>query len=51
MQYRKIQDISPGLIAIRKNILGGGAYIQGGLYSGGIIFGGYFVIVSSYQDL
>ena len=40
--YRKIPNISPGLIVIRKHIfeglyLGEEAYIQGGLYSEGIL--------------
>ena len=43
-EYRKIPNISPGLIAIFKHILGG-------LYSGGLIFGGHFVLVSEYPDL
>ena len=42
--YRKIPNISPGLIEVRKHILGG-------LYSGGLIFGGHFVLVFEYQDL
>ena len=37
IRYRKIPNISPGLIAIRKHILGGlysaGAYIRGAIYS------------------
>ena len=37
--YRKIPNISPGLIEVRKHLLrglySGGAYIRGGLYSGG----------------
>ena len=36
--YRKIPNVSPGLIEVFKHFLGGlysgGAYIQGGLYSG-----------------
>ena len=43
-RYRKISIISPGLINIRKHFLGG-------LYSKGIISGGYFVLVSKYQTL
>ena len=39
--YRKILNISPGLIEVRKHFLSGlysgGAYIQGGLYSEGIL--------------
>ena len=42
--YRKIPNISPGLIEVRKHFLGG-------LYSGGLIFGGHLVLVSEYQDL
>ena len=34
--YRKIPNISPGLIDIFKHILGG-------LYSGGLIFGGAYI--------
>ena len=37
-------NISPEVIDIFKHILGD-------LYSGGLIFGGHFVLVSSYQDL
>ena len=46
--YRKIPNISPGLIAIFKHIFGGlfgGAYIYGGL-----IFDGHFVLVFKYQN-
>ena len=43
--YRKIPNISPGLIEVRKHFLGG-LYLGGGL-----IFGGHFVLVSEYQDL
>ena len=42
--YRKIPNVSPGLIEVRK-------YILGGLYSGGLIFGRHFVLMSEYQDL
>ena len=35
--YRKIPNISPGLIEVRRPYLGGGAYIRGGLYSEGIL--------------
>ena len=42
--YRKILNISPGLINICK-------HFWGGSYSGGLIFGGHFVLVSSCQDL
>ena len=42
--YRKIPNVSPGLIEVFKHFLGG-------LYSGGLIFGGHFVLVSKYQDL
>ena len=38
MVYRKIPNISPGLIEVRKPFLKG-------LYSGGLIFGGEFVLV------
>ena len=48
LAYRKIPNISPGLIEVRKHILG--AYIRGGLYSGGLILGGHFVLVSGYQN-
>ena len=47
--YRKIPNISPGRIEVCKHSLGG-------LYSGGLIFGGrayirgHFVLVSEYQD-
>ena len=44
LTYRKIPNISPGLIEVRKPFLGG-------LYSGGLIFGGYFVLVSKYKNL
>ena len=40
---------SPGLITIRKHIVGG--LYSGGLYLGGLIFEGQFVLVSEYQDL
>ena len=43
MLYRKIPNISPGLIEGRKHFFGG-------LYSGGLKFGGYFVLVSEYKD-
>ena len=43
LKYRKIPNKSPRLIVIRKHILGG-------LYSGGLIFGGHFVLVSVFQD-
>ena len=42
--YRKIPNVSPGLIEVFKHFLGG-------LYSGGLIFGGHFVLVGEYQDL
>ena len=35
-KYRKIPNISPGLIEVRKHFLGG-------LYSGGLIFGGAYI--------
>ena len=44
LTYRKISNVSPGLIEVRKPFLGG-------LYSGGLIFGGHFMLVSEYQDL
>ena len=47
LTYRKIPNISRGLIEVRKHFLGGlnpGAYIRGA-------FGGHFVLVSEYQDL
>ena len=37
--YRKIPNISPGLIEVRK-------YFLGVVYSGGLIFGGKFVLVN-----
>ena len=43
-KYRKILNVSPGLIEVFKHFFGG-------LYSGGLIFGGHFVLVSEYQDL
>ena len=44
-KYRKIPNISSGLIELRKHLLGG-------LYSGGgLIFGGHFVLVSVCQDV
>ena len=49
MEYRKIPNISPGLIEVHKHFLGG--LIFGGLIFGGLIFGGHFVLVSEYQDL
>ena len=50
-KYRKIPNISPGLIEVRKHFLGGlysgGAYIrEGDLYSEVHIFGRHFVLVS-----
>ena len=42
--YRKILNISPGLIEVHKHFLGG-------LYSGGLIFRGHFVLVSEYPGL
>ena len=44
LQYRKIPNISPGLMEVCKHFLGG-------LYSRGLIFGGHFVLVPEYQDL
>ena len=43
LTYRKISNISPGLIDIFKHIFGG-------LCFGGLIFRGHFVLVSAYQD-
>ena len=40
--YRKIPNVSPGLIEVRRPFLGG-------LYSGGL--GGHFLLVSEYKDL
>ena len=48
-RYRKIPNVSPGLIEVFKHFLGG--LYSGGLYSGGLIFGGHFVLVSEYPDL
>ena len=47
--YRKIPNVSPGLIEVFKHFLGG--LYSGGLIFGGLIFGGHFVLVSEYQDL
>ena len=44
--YRKIPNTSPGLIDLRKHLLG--AYIRGA-YNRGLIFVGHFVLVSEYQ--
>ena len=44
INYRKIPNICPGLIQLRKHILGG-------FYSGELIFGGHFVLVSAHQNL
>ena len=44
VKYRKIPNVSPGLIEVFKHFLGG-------LYSGGLIFGGHFVLVSEYLNL
>ena len=41
-KYRKIPNISPGLINIFK-------YIWWCLYSGGLIFGGHIMLVSAYS--
>ena len=49
IKYRKIPNVSSGLIEVFKHFLG--AYIRGGLISRGLIFGGHFVLVSEYQDL
>ena len=49
LKYRKIPNVSPGLIEVFKHFLGG--LYSGGLHSGGLIFGGHFVLVSEYQDL
>ena len=49
IKYRKVPNISPGIIAIFKHIFGG--LYSGGLIFGGFIFGGHFVLVSEYQDL
>ena len=55
LKYRKIPNVSPGLIEVSKHFLGGlysGGLIFGGAYiRGGLIFGGHFVLVSEYQDL
>ena len=47
--YRKIPNISPGLIEVRKHIFGG--LYSGGHIFGGLVFGGHFVLVSEYEDL
>ena len=49
MSYRKIPNISPGLIEVRKHFWGG--LYSGGLIFGRLIFGGHFVLVYEYQDL
>ena len=49
IKYRKIPNIRPGLIEVRKHFLGG--YIRGGLTYNRGLFGGHFVLVSEYQDL
>ena len=51
VRYHKIPNISPGLIEVRKHFLEGFTFGGGGLYSGGLIFGGHFVLVCEYQDL
>ena len=57
-KYRKIPNISPGLINIRKHLFWGlyswgayirGACIRGGLIFGALVFGRHFVLVSQYQ--
>ena len=48
-EYRKILNISPGLINICKHFLEG--LYTGGFINGRLIFGGHFVLVSGYQDL
>ena len=47
--YRKILNISPGLVEVCKHFFGG-LYL-GGIIFGGLIFGGYFLLESEYQDL
>ena len=47
--YRKIPNVSPGLIEVSKHFLA--SCIRGELIFGGLIFGGNFVFVSEYQDL
>ena len=49
VSYRKIPNVSPGLIKVFKHFLLG--LYSGGLIFGGLIFGGHFVLVSEYQDL
>ena len=46
-KYRKISNITPGLMKVFNHILG--AYIRWGLYSGGLIFGGTFALVFEYK--
>ena len=41
--YRKISNLSPGLIDIFKHLLGD-------LYWSELIFGGHFVLVAAFQD-
>ena len=46
--FRKVPSICPGLRDIFKHVLGG--LSSWGLYSGGLVFEGYFVFVSVYKD-
>ena len=50
MIYRKIPNISPVLIEVRKHVLGA-LYSAGLIFRGRLIVGGHFVLVSEYQDL
>ena len=49
MKYRKILNISPGHRG--SQALFGGLIFGGGLYSEGLVFGGYFVLESEYREL
>ena len=52
VQYRKIPNISPEIMEVRKHFWGGLIFGGGGFFSGeGLILGGYFVLVSKYQVL
>ena len=48
LEYHIIPNISPALIELRKHFWGG--LLSWGLYSGGLIFGGHFSLVSEYEN-
>ena len=50
LHYHEIPNINPGLIYIFKHILRG-LYSGGGLIFGWLIFKGYFVLASAYQNI